>query len=96
MNYVFSYGTLIEKFPQERISAVLTANLELGSYGNYPALLVSKVSKSINGFLIELTDEQFKESDRYEDYPQLYYRRKMNVVLDDGSEVRAWVYILNE
>ena len=96
MNYVFSYGTLIEKFPQERVSAILTSNLELGSYGNYPALLVSKDISSINGFLLELTDEQFKKADSYEDYPQLYYRRKMNVVLDDNSEVRAWVYILNE
>ncbi len=92
---VFSYGTLAEKFPQATDDAFLEDYYRLGNYGQYPALIKDSLIHKTPGKILILTDDQFAEADRYEDYPLLYSRKKLSVDTDFGS-VEAWVYILKE
>ena len=95
MNIVFSYGTLIDKFDKEKKIAILNSKLRLGYYGQYPALIKDSFLHKINGYIIELTDEELRKADYYEGYPELYNRVEENVMVDDKT-VKAWVYILDE
>ncbi len=40
-----------------------------------------------------ITKEGLEGLDSKEGYPEHYDRKEMEVYLDDGSEVRAWVYV---
>ena len=95
MNLVFSYGTLVDKFPKEKIDATLTSDLRLGSYGQYPALIKDDKIHEIHGHLLELTDEEFKEADYYEGYPDLYDRVEKELSLG-YEKVKAWVYFMKK
>ena len=97
MNLVFSYGSLpdvINVGHQNMYPATLTTALEMGNYGPYPALVMSSAENIIQGVVMEMTDEQFLEADRYEGYETIYTRREFNVVLESGEEMTAWVYLL--
>lgn len=93
MNYVFSYGTLVNKFRKNLIPARLVACLEMSNYGMYNALVKCRDENTFVGSVLELTDEELEEADYYEGYPDLYTRKELNVILDDQT-IKAWVYIL--
>lgn len=93
MHYVFSYGTLLDKYPKNAKPARLHACLEMDSYGMFPALVKSKEPNTFVGYVLELSDTQFANADHYEGYPNLYTRKEYNVELDDQT-IKAWVYIL--
>lgn len=96
MNLVFSYGTLIDKFPRyKKEKAVLIDYFALGTYGEFPALFLDDKEHSIKGYIIALNDKEFKEADIYEGYPHLYDRVQRKFIVN-GEEVIAWVYIFNE
>jgi gamma-glutamylcyclotransferase (GGCT)/AIG2-like uncharacterized protein YtfP len=95
-NYIFSYGTLIDKFPVEKKRGFLINNYKLGSYGSYPALIKDKKIHKIKGFLLELSDNDFKNADSYEGYPFIYDRVELDITLDKDLKKKAWVYILKE
>lgn len=41
-----------------------------------------------------ITKENEKELDRFESYPHYYYKKKIKVVMDDGSTEKGMVYIM--
>ncbi len=95
INLVFSYGTLIDMFPGERIEATLISNFRLGKFNQYPALIIDDKTTEIQGFLLKLTKKEFRKSDHYEGYPSLYDRIQKEVIVD-GEKILAWVYYLNK
>ncbi len=91
-NQVFSYGTLTSKF-NDFEPARMTGFYSIDTSEMYPRLVKDKELSVISGHLMYLTDEEFKEADRYEGYPELYTRVKKKVILDSGLITTAWVYI---
>lgn len=94
MHYVFSYGSLKDKFSLSAKRATLEGNFEMDYYGVFPMIRLCKELNplKVDGYLLELNDSQFTEADRYEGYPDLYDRKEMKVV-SDGQIVSAWVYV---
>ncbi len=87
--YVFSYGTLKDKYMNNYFTeAILEDYFELDSSGWYPVLRYSKTLNYIDGFLIEISEEELIEIDKYEDYPSLYDRVKRKI-----NNIEAWVYV---
>lgn len=43
--------------------------------------------------LLNLTPQDFRELDRYEELPRLYTREKVEVFDNGGKAVRCWVYL---
>jgi len=87
--YVFSYGTLKDKYSHNPYyEAILVDYFELDNSGWYPVLKYSDKLSEIDGFLIEVTEEEFKEIDEYEGYPVLYNRVKRKI-----NNIEAWVYV---
>ncbi len=55
---------------------------------------IAKDKKGIvEGVLYLITKEGLSNLDRYEGYPCEYDRKVLEVVLEDGSRVKAWVYV---
>ena len=50
-------------------------------------------SSDVEGTLYTITSEGLRELDRNEGYPRNYDRKEMEAWLDDGTYVKAWVYI---
>lgn len=44
----------------------------------------------------EIADEDWKNLDRYEGYPKYYTRKTVNVVMDNGAEEKAVVYVMTD
>jgi gamma-glutamylcyclotransferase (GGCT)/AIG2-like uncharacterized protein YtfP len=77
---------------------------KLYDLGDYPGAIRSRLPKDrITGELYELSEpvEQLKKLDMIEEfYPSepsksLFVRRSVTVRLEDGSQSRAWIYLLN-
>ncbi len=92
---VFSYGTLVDKFPQEHMPVVLVGNYEISNYGMYPALIDSEEECHLQGNLLFLNDDELKEADYYEGHPGTYHRKEETIKTDEGL-AQAWVYILKK
>lgn len=78
---------------------------ELYDLGKYPGVFVKdQCGETVVGEVYRLDGEQATEAweglDRYEGCspgcpdPHEYQRRRVSIILDDGSEVDAWAYIL--
>lgn len=94
MHYVFSYGTLSNKFKKPKVPATLNAFLKMDSYGMYPALKPSTIKEVFQGFILELNEDELEKADYYEGYPDLYDRELLEVLTDEGP-LTAWVYFMN-
>jgi len=96
---VFSYGTLQRsKFARgkDTIRGTLTGAYEIMK-GDFPLLReLKKGNNVINGTFFEVTQDEIDEIDDYESLPHLFKREEKDVLLDNGSKVKAWVYLLNE
>ena len=96
---IFSYGTLQKsKFSKDKetISGTLTGPYEIMK-DDFPLLVeINKGSNVIPGTFFEVTQDEINEIDDYESLPHLFKREEKNVVLEDGTNVTAWVYLLNE
>ena len=49
----------------------------------------------VHGALYEITQEHLRSLDRFEGYPEFYIRKSLLVFTDDGKEVNAIVYLMN-
>ena len=96
---IFSYGTLQKsKFTKNKevTNATLTGPYEIME-GDYPLLTDTHRGKNIiDGILFEVTQDEIDEIDDYENLPHLFKREEKKIVLEDGSEDIAWVYVLNK
>ena len=54
------------------------------------------VNHSVHGALYEITKEHLRSLDRFEGYPRLYIRKTVPVITEDGREVNAVVYQMND
>lgn len=89
---VFSYGTLIDKFPDAVIdSGELCAKFELDDNGMFPVIKPSDITHTISGYIMRLTPLELKLADEYED--SLYKRTELTIALDSGYKVQAEVYV---
>ena len=93
MHYVFSYGILADRFNKQPQKATLSANFSMGNYGMYKALLPSTEKNSFDGYLLSLSEEELKQADFIEGYPDLYTRKKFEVI-SNGKSYMAWVYFV--
>lgn len=59
----------------------------------YPAVVLEG-GKPVVAELAEISLEAWARVDRLEGYPRLYDRLLTEVVLEDGSTVEAWVYVM--
>ena len=90
---VFSYGTIKYKFPmREKVSATLEGKYQLDYSDMFPRIKEYQENNSIPGILLFITPQEFKEIDTYEGYPDLYQRKIVEVILDTGEVVQAWMY----
>ena len=53
------------------------------------------VNHRVHGALYELTKEHLRFLDRFEGFPKLYIRKSVPVITEDGKEVQAVVYQMN-
>ena len=57
------------------------------------ATIERKIGKNVPVGIFQITDQCEKALDIYEDYPQLYYKKELEVLLD-GKQVTAMTYIM--
>jgi gamma-glutamylcyclotransferase (GGCT)/AIG2-like uncharacterized protein YtfP len=97
MNKLFIYGTLINPEIQKSILGRIINGIPniLEGYEKseieidnkkYPIIIPNK-NKTVNGFVIEISDDEFKKIDEYEG---IEYKR-IEVVLKSG--MLAWAYV---
>ncbi|MAT38181.1 MAG: hypothetical protein CL946_01110 [Ectothiorhodospiraceae bacterium] len=48
---------------------------------------------SISGEVYEIDEERIPELDAFEECPDLYIRKRIEVELEDGSSKQAWIYL---
>ena len=82
MNRVFVYGTLRENLPDMAGGGTLLGPAitegRIYNLGAYPAVQVGKFGGNpIVGEVWEVTDQQLRNLDRYEGYPNLYQREQI-------------------
>ena len=53
------------------------------------------VNHSVHGALYEITKEHLRSLDRFEGYPRLYIRKTVPVITEDGREIKAVIYQMN-
>ena len=88
---IAAYGTLRsgernERFCQNAISRRIARG--------FPAF-VPKGKTKVAVELIEIPIRDWADVDRLEGYPRLYDRMLMDFTLDNGEQVKAWIYIMN-
>ncbi len=66
------------------------------SRGNGVASILPEQGKQVFGVLWRITEKCEESLDRYEGYPYLYGKQDILVQCEDGKEVYAAVYIMNE
>ena len=98
---IAAYGTLRsgernEHFCRNAISrrsATISGMLYDTGWG-FPAF-VPKGKTKVAVELIEIPIRDWADVDRLEGYPRLYDRMLMDFILDNGEQVKAWIYIMN-
>ena len=101
MPLLFVYGSLRKGLYASRIlksSAFVgmgvVENYALYNLGRYPGAK-PKVGYRIKGEVYSITDELFQVLDRFEDCPVLYKRELVDVKMDSGDVLKAWMYVYN-
>jgi gamma-glutamylcyclotransferase (GGCT)/AIG2-like uncharacterized protein YtfP len=64
-----------------------------------PSALLREMNKgvnTINGIFFYVSQDEIDEIDDYESLPHLFKRVQLNIVLEDGTKEKAWVYVLND
>ena len=110
MNRIFAYGTLMNMEFLERRWGIKPVKAMEGAVrgrlyraGWFPILIEDESEGSlVYGKVIEIfnLEEVIASIDRYEgcdnmDPNSLYFRKEKAVILNDGSRVKAWVYVGN-
>lgn len=96
---VFAYGTLKKGFEFHyclKGAALLAKGKTKENYSlyldDYPIVCFYESLYPIEGEIYQVTDAIFAKLDSIEDYPKLYIRKKIPVILESGEEVEAWIY----
>jgi len=92
---IFSYGTLVEQFPDNVVSeAILCGEYEIDEREMFPRLVKSNELNFIDGHILEFTeDDEIFEVDEYEGFPDLYGRKEIEVFNRKSlSFETVWVY----
>ena len=99
MNRIFVYGTLkSEKVQRELFGKVLKkAPARLENYALFEAedgwyFVREEKGKSVEGFIIEMDDDDLKICDAFEYYPEMYQKRPVEVVTGE-KKVEAYIYV---
>ncbi len=99
MNYIFSYGTLKDKYPENlsrtHIEGDLKGYFEVYTDNMYPELIKSDNLNLIEGVVIGVNNEEFSLIDKYEGYPDIYNRGQYNIKTELGNLI-CWVYYIDE
>ena len=98
---IAAYGTLRsgernERFCRNAVSrriATISGTLYDTGWG-FPAFVPEGKTK-VAVELIEIPIRDWADVDRLEGYPRLYDRMLMDFTLDNGEQVKAWIYIMN-
>lgn len=61
----------------------------------YPAFVPDDAGGEVKAEPLSVTDEPLAQMDILEGYPTLYSRESVKAVLEDGTTVRAMVYVMN-
>lgn len=61
----------------------------------YPAFVPDNAGSEVRAELLTVTDATLTRMDILEGYPTLYRRERVQVVLEDGFEGMALVYVMN-
>ncbi|WP_285908009.1 gamma-glutamylcyclotransferase family protein [Pseudodesulfovibrio pelocollis] len=96
---VFVYGTLKQGFPNHfllrrasRVGAGRTAERYALYVDEYPGVFPDEPVSRVQGEVYAVDDAMLARLDALEDHPVLYRREQIDVLLDDGRIVRAWIY----
>uniref|UniRef100_A0A913HLX4 Gamma-glutamylcyclotransferase family protein n=1 Tax=Strongyloides stercoralis TaxID=6248 RepID=A0A913HLX4_STRER len=108
--YVFVYGTLKRNEPNshvmsdpktgyhEFISCAKTIpkyTLVVGSQFNIPFCLeIPNKGNQIVGEVYKIDSSKFEALDELEGYPKFYTRKMIDVICDNGDNLKAWIYLL--
>jgi gamma-glutamylcyclotransferase (GGCT)/AIG2-like uncharacterized protein YtfP len=96
---VFVYGTLMKGFPNHfflRQAVFAGTGSTVERYALYvdefPGVYPGEDVGPVRGEVYEVDDALLARLDILEDHPDLYRREEIDVLLDDGRTVRAWIY----
>lgn len=108
--YVACYGSLRRNMGNHRVNGY--ANAELVGLGNtvnnydlfaycssFPSVSLahSEAGKPVRVEVYKTTEEGLTGPyDRLEGFPNFYYRSAVEVAMDDGSTITAWIYHIND
>jgi len=96
------YGTLLAGERNERWAAgalsrvpcVIRGTLYDTGY-SFPAFVPGEDGQEVKAEMLTITAEGLAHMDILEGYPRLYRRDEVETVLEDGSTVKAMVYVMN-
>ena len=97
------YGSLRQGLGNHRLlehvesheKGVTLSNFNMYSLGGFPAI----TEEGTAGVVVEVydvDDATFARLDRLEGYPSFYDRKEVDVLLDNGNTVQAWIYYLHD
>lgn len=96
---VFVYGTLKKGFSNHcflRNAVFVGQGWTVNSYAlyldEYPGVYRENPVSRVRGEVYEVDTGLLARLDALEDHPVLYRREEIDVLLDDGRTVRAWIY----
>ena len=89
---IAAYGTLRSGECNEHFCRNAISLYDTG--WGFPAF-VPKGKTKVAVELIEIPIRNWADVDRLEGYPRLYDRMLMDFTLDNGEQVKAWIYIMN-
>ena len=100
---VFVYGTLKQGFPnhfflawQKSLGPAVTVEPYALYEDVYPLVCKKEHISPIRGEVYEVGDTILKRMDTLEDHPEYYRREEVEVELESGKRVMAWVYFFPE
>lgn len=112
MEYLFVYGTLMLKYPQNSFRELLSKNCEFIGEGTckgqlymvstYPALVYGDSIVFGEVLRVNSSENIFNVLDEYEDYhpnnmdSSLYVRTQIEVSLNNEKSITCWTYIYNK
>ena len=95
---LFVYGSLLEEAKRAEILGHRVAIIDARLAGfarrraRYFYLERADSAETVGMVMLDLTDEDWRRLDAYEEAPSLYTREETEVLTTDGT-VRCWVYL---
>lgn len=97
---VFVYGTLMTNHPNHYLlnlvgtpAVTVDSHYEMQNHGGFPSINKDGNTQVV-GEVFEVNQYQLARLDRLENHPNWYKREEVQVELENGEVVTAWVYIM--